>query len=182
MAAPLLRPGLLEGLTVAVAGVGAPGELGEAAGEAAASLGAQVTRIAVDPFGEEPAASGPADRLVWDGAAAFGAHPGPDGVRAALDGAWLALRAVAVAGWIEAERPGRVVLLAPRPGDAHAEAARAGLETLARALSIEWSRFGVLVVAIHPGRTTQARAVAELCGFLASAAGAYHQGSVIALR
>ena len=45
-----------------------------------------------------------------------------------------------------------ILLLAPPPGDAHAEAARAGLENLARTLSIEWARLGIRPVAIHPAR------------------------------
>ena len=46
---------------------------------------------------------------------------------------------------------GLIVLIAPPPGDAHHAAARAGLENLARTLSIEWARHGIRPVAILPG-------------------------------
>ncbi|HEX8102886.1 MAG TPA: hypothetical protein VF533_09750, partial [Solirubrobacteraceae bacterium] len=131
----------------------------------------------VDPFGDPPP-DGTADQLVWDGAGAFAAAGGDsvEAVRAALDGAWLAVRAFAP------ERTTKVVLLAPPPGDAHAAAARAGLENLARTLSIEWARFGVRTVAIHPGAATAPETVAGLCAFLASPAGDYHSGALIELR
>jgi hypothetical protein len=76
---------------------------------------------------------------------------------------------------------GLVVLLAPRPGDAHREAARSGLENLARTLSIEWARFGVRPVAILPGSATEAAEVAELVAYLASPAGAYYSGCAFTL-
>jgi hypothetical protein len=69
-----------------------------------------------------------------------------------------------------------VLLLAPPPGSAHAEAARAGLENLARTLSIELARFGVRVVALHAGPGTGAANVAEVAAFLASRAGEYYSG------
>jgi NAD(P)-dependent dehydrogenase (short-subunit alcohol dehydrogenase family) len=101
-------------------------------------------------------------------------------VRAALDGAWLAIRAVA-AGWIATGDGGLVLLLAPRPGDAHAEAARAGLENLARTLSIEWARHGIRPVALLSGARTEAGEVAELAASLASPAGAYFTGCTFTL-
>ena len=59
--------------------------------------------------------------------------------RQALDDAWDAIRAHAV----PPEAAGRlIVLIAPPPGDPRAAATRAGLENLARTLSIEWSRHG----------------------------------------
>ena len=171
---PLLRPGLLDGAAVLVAG---GGDLGGAVAGTAAGLGAAVTELAVDPWAPAPpTAPGDFTQLVWDGDAALRAEDGSvRGVLAALDGAWLAIRAVAP------ERVGKIVLLAPRPGDAHAEAARAGLENLARTLSIEWARFGVRTVAIWPGDTTPAETAAELCAFLASPAGDYHSGSLLVL-
>ena len=114
--------------------------------------------------------------LVWDASA----PPGADGVRAALDGAWLAIRPVATAAMIE-HGGGLIVLLAPRPGSAAAEAARAGLENLARTLSVEWARFGVRPVAILPGDATSPAEVAELAAFLASPAGGYYSGCAFTL-
>ncbi|HVE67771.1 MAG TPA: hypothetical protein VNB64_04245, partial [Solirubrobacteraceae bacterium] len=58
----------------------------------------------------------------------------------------------------------------------HAEAARAGLENLARTLSIEWARHNVRIVAVHPGTHTSAGEVAALTAFLASPAGEYYSG------
>ena len=177
---PLLRPGLLDGVAVCVAGAGGYAGAVAAAGS---RLGAAVSRLPVDPAGEEPSlAEIPAvDQLVWDGAGAFGDGGGVDALRAALDGGWLAIRPVANRDFIPEARGGRIVLLAPLPGDAHAAAARAGLENLARTLSIEWSRFGIRTVAIVPGAATTPETVAELCAFLASPAGDYHSGSVLAL-
>jgi hypothetical protein len=150
----VLRPGVLDGVGVLVAGAG---PLGAAVAARAAALGARVGDA------DEP------DVLVWDGAAAFAAAAGVDAVRAALDGAWAAIQP-------RATRPMLLLLLAPPPGDAHAEAARAGLENLARTLSIEWARMGIRPVAIHPGAATAAGEVAELAAFLASPAGAYYSG------
>jgi len=165
----VLRDGVLNGVAVVVAGTG---ELGPAVRERVGALGAHVVERAVDPWGEEPAFEGTADALVWD----VSAPPdGPDGIRAALDGAWLAIRPVATAAMI-GRGGGSILLLAPRPGDAAAAAARAGLENLARTLSVEWARHGVRPVAILPGSATSPAEVAELVAFLASRAGAYYSG------
>src|SRR5215211_1138206 len=59
--------------------------------------------------------------------------------RRALDAAWDAIRA----GALPPEHTrGLIVLIAPPPGDPHAQATRAGFENLARSLSIEWARHG----------------------------------------
>jgi NAD(P)-dependent dehydrogenase (short-subunit alcohol dehydrogenase family) len=108
---------------------------------------------------------GEIDVLVWDGTGLGG--------RAALDGAWDAIQP-AVEGPLAGG--GLIVLLAPAPGDAHAEAARAGLENMARTLSIEWARLGIRPVAVLPGVATDGSEVAELVAFLASPAGAYYSG------
>lgn len=123
--------------------------------------------------------------MVWDGAGAFAALGEPASVasaRAALDGAWLAARSVANAAMIPDARGGKIVLLAPPPGGAHAEAARAGLENLARVTSIEWARFQIKIVAIHPGADTTPDEVAELVAYLASPAGDFASGCLFALR
>jgi hypothetical protein len=66
----------------------------------------------VYPAGE---GGGEIDVLVWDGRDVFSG--GVDGVRAVLDEGWDAIRGVLHDGLL-------VVLIAPPPGDAHAEAAR----------------------------------------------------------
>ena len=170
----VLREGVLEGVALVLAG---SGELGAAVSERAAALGAGVADRTVDPWGEEPAFEGAADVLVWDASAP---PQGADGVRAALDGAWLAIRPVATAAMID-RGGGSIVLLAPRPGSAAAEAARAGLENLARTLSVEWARHGIRPVAILPGAATSPVEVAELTAFLASSAGAYYSGCAFTL-
>jgi hypothetical protein len=156
----VLRSGVLDGVRVLVAGAG---PLGDAVARRAAELGARV--------GEDDEL----DVLVWDGAAAFRSAAGVEAVHAALDGAWGAIQP-------RATRPMLLLLLAPPPGDAHAEAARAGLENLARTLSIEWARLEIRPVAIHPGAATPAGEVAELAAFLASPAGAYYSGCRFDLR
>lgn len=179
---PLLRPGLLDGLRVMVAGGGVESPFGAAVAARCEGLGGRVERLEVDPFGDEPPApEGEVDVLVWDGAAAFAAFEGVAAVRAALDGAWLAIRPVARAATSGAGGGGKVVLLAPRPGSEHAEAARSGLENLARTLSIEWARFGVRLVALVPGLVSEPEDVAELTAFLASRAGDYYSGCVFSL-
>jgi hypothetical protein len=150
----ILRPGVLHDVRVVVAG---PGRFGSAAASRCAELGA------VNCAGRE------AEVAVWDGAAAFASSSGVEGVRAALDDGWDAIRRALADGQL-------IVLLAPPPGDAHAEAARAGLENMARTLSIEWARRGIRPVAIHPGAATSPAEVAELVAYLASPAGAYFSG------
>ncbi|MDX6698081.1 MAG: hypothetical protein QOE65_1478 [Solirubrobacteraceae bacterium] len=143
--------------------VAGAGELGDAAAAACRSLGAALARDGLPD---------PLHTLVFDAAAAFAAG----GLRAALDGAWEAIRPAGTERMIPA-RDGQVVLLAPRPdAGPRAEAARAGLENLARTLSIEWARHQVRIVAIHPGSATAASEVGELTAFLASPAGAYYSG------
>ena len=110
-------------------------------------------------LGAEPASESP-DVLVFEGSGE---------VPAVLDEAWDAIR-----GALRDEQ--LIVLIAPPPGDAHAEAARAGLENMARTLSIEWARRAIRPVAITPGRTTSPAEIAELVAFLASPAGAYYSG------
>ena len=156
----LLRPGLLEGRAILVAGAG---ELGEAAASACSGLGASVARDELPD---------PLHTLVFDAADAFATG----GLRAALDGAWEAVRPAGVERMIPAG-DGQVVLLAPRPGAGkHVEATRDGLENLARTLSIEWARHQVRIVALHPGAGTPAAEVGALTAFLASPAGAYYSG------
>ena len=155
----VLRPGVLDGVRVTVA---AAGPLGEAVAARIAVLGATTS-------------SEEADVLVVDGAALFASAAGVDAVRAALDGTWDAIQPAA-------QHPMLILLLAPPPGDAHAEAARAGLENLARTLSIEWARLAIRPVAIHPGTATPAGEVAELAAFLTSPAGAYYSGCRFDLR
>jgi NAD(P)-dependent dehydrogenase (short-subunit alcohol dehydrogenase family) len=164
----ILRDGVLAGTAVVVAGAG---ELGRAVAARAAALGAEVVERAVDPRGGEEPFEGAADVLVYEAA---------EGMQAALDGAWLAIRPVATAAMID-RGGGLIVLLAPRPGGPEAEAARAGLENLARTLSIEWARFAVRPVAVLPGEATSPAEVAELVAFLASEAGAYYSGCAFTL-
>jgi hypothetical protein len=102
-------------------------------------------------------------------------HEATKGGQAALDDAWDAIRAHMLP-----PRKGLIVLLAPPPGDAHAEAARAGLENLARTLSIEWARHEIRPVTILQGGDPDA--TAELVAFLASKAGAYYAGCAFSLR
>jgi hypothetical protein len=151
----VLRDGVLAGTTLLVTG---EGELGGAVRERAAELGAATS--------EAP------DVLVFDGSRG--------GMQAVLDAAWDAIRPVATATMIPRE-DGRIVLLAPRPGDADSAGTRAGLENLARTLSVEWARFQIRPVAIVPGSETSSAEVAELVAFLASPAGEYYSGCAFEL-
>jgi NAD(P)-dependent dehydrogenase (short-subunit alcohol dehydrogenase family) len=164
----VLRTDVLRGVRALVAAPPGEASFAPAIAERTSALGAAARRLEVDPAGEE--AGGEADVLVWDGSAAAAAL-------ATLDGAWLVVRPVARA----MTGGGLIVLIAPPPGDPQAEAARAGLETMARTLSIEWARLGVRPVAVLPGAATEAGDVAELVAYLASPAGAYFSGCRLAL-
>jgi NAD(P)-dependent dehydrogenase (short-subunit alcohol dehydrogenase family) len=176
-AAPLLLlPGLLDGRVVALAGAA------RHTATLCAQLGAATPALDADLLDEDAviaaaAALGPVGTLVCDAAGSFAdAGGGLDGLRAAIDGAWNATRAVVNA----ALRPaggGKVVLLGPRPGDgAHAGALRAALENTARTLSIEWARHAIRTTAVLPGDATADDDVARLIAFLASPAGDYFSG------
>jgi NAD(P)-dependent dehydrogenase (short-subunit alcohol dehydrogenase family) len=118
----VLLAGLLNGVTVAVAGDSAPVAR-------CAALGAAIVALEIE------------DDMVLDTA--------PDVLVCAtgdLDTAFGATRAVANA-WIAAERGGKVVLVAPREDAPQ----RAALENLARTLSVEWARYDIRPTAILPG-------------------------------
>ncbi len=209
LAAELLRPGLLEGTSVLLAGTAEPlAPLGVAVSETCTELGAHVLICAADVADETivdelviaaVAESGGLDLLVVDGAGLF-AHGTADSadahaaLRICLDATWNVTRAVVNLAFLGAEprssnRPGscsptrRIVYLAPVSGAGeHAGAARAGLENLGRTLSIEWARHGITLVTIAPGEATAAGEVAALCAYLASPAGAYFSGCLLDLR
>jgi len=131
-----------------------PGVLAGVRVAAAGAVGARMAELGAELSTEAP------DVLVVEGGST---------VPAVLDEAWDAIRAVLRDGLL-------IVLVAPPPGDAHAEAARAGLENMARTLSIEWAPRGIRPVAITPGATTSPAEIAELVAYLASPAGAYFSG------
>jgi NAD(P)-dependent dehydrogenase (short-subunit alcohol dehydrogenase family) len=147
------------------------------------------------------------DVVVFDGAGAFAcalegaacASEGtcaPQGARAeegsgapereALDRcmelAWELTRTVADSAQLSAGWAGRIIYIAPPQGaGAHAGGVRAGLENLARTLSIEWARHGVTTTAIAPGVQTAAEEIGALTAYLASPAGAYFSGCLLDL-
>jgi hypothetical protein len=164
----ILRPHLLSGTTILLAAAEPPSRFGEAVASRCAELGARMHRVVVDPTGDEAERREGIDAVVWDGASLAGP-------RDVLDGAWLALRPQARV-MIGAEAGGKLLLIAPPPCDAGAEAARAGIENLARTLSIEWARYGIRTAALLPGSATDPGEVAELAAFLASRAGDYYSG------
>ena len=100
-----------------------------------------------------------------------------------LEASWRITQAVASGAFIERGEPGRIVYVAPRPNaGANTDAARAGLENLARTLSIEWARYGISPVAIAPSDETSPAEIAALSAYLASPAGAYFSGCLLDLR
>lgn len=173
------RPGLLADRIVVVAG---PEDHGLATASATAVAWGDA-ELADEASSEAAAADalarhGRLDALVYDGAHAFA----QGGLRHTLDTGWLAVRAVAVSAFIPEARGGAVALLAPGPGaGVHAEAARAGLENMARTLSIEWARFGVRPVAITPGAATTSEELGALLVYLLSPAGDYFSGCRLSL-
>jgi NAD(P)-dependent dehydrogenase (short-subunit alcohol dehydrogenase family) len=217
-ASQLLRPGLLRGVSIVLAGARASAAGERVAGDAGAvsfastvrdacaGLGARVSECACFDAAcaavDESATDGLADRaleqmggldlLAVDGAGLFaqaraGAQAGQsearDALVACLDASWNVTRAVANRAFLPHSHGGRIVYLAPSPdAGEHADAARAGLENLARTLSIEWARHGITTVAIVPGAATAASEVAALVAYLASPAGAYFSGCLLDLR
>jgi NAD(P)-dependent dehydrogenase (short-subunit alcohol dehydrogenase family) len=137
-------------------------------------------------------------------------------IRLNVEGTWLMTHAVAtkamMGGPDEDPRGGKIlnVTLSPHhglPGMAHSSAARAAVENLTRVLSIEWSRFGIRLVALAAGQfatetlmTKYPKPVVEgvagtiplgrlgteeefawLVAYLASPAGDFVSGSVITI-
>jgi NAD(P)-dependent dehydrogenase (short-subunit alcohol dehydrogenase family) len=94
-----------------------------------------------------------------------------------LEASWNITRALVNVALLPERAGGRIVYLAPACGShEHADAAGAGLENLARTLSIEWARHGITAVSVMPGRATSAGEVASLVAYLASPGGAYFSG------
>lgn len=207
----LLRPGLLSGTTVLVAGASlADGQatFGAATLTACGELQAQTLECELEADGtlltQEQALSQAVegslvgtidvDLLALDAASVFerarsrpeGEGSARTGLAACLDLSWGVTRAVAERAFLAKRRGGRIVLVGPSvDAGEHAGAAVAGLENLARTLSIEWARHRVTAVAIAPGnRSAAARAseVGALMAYLASPAGAYFSGCLLDLR
>jgi NAD(P)-dependent dehydrogenase (short-subunit alcohol dehydrogenase family) len=168
------RAGLLEGHAVGIAG--AQGAFGFAVARACAGLGADVVALRSGAEAEGLAGRERLEALVVDASAAA-----QEPADSALDGVWNVVRAAATVAMIPEGRGGKVVLVAPAPDGAAASAARAGLENMARTLSIEWARYGIRVVAIHPRVDGDTEAVSGLVAFLASEAGDYFSGCVLSL-
>jgi len=181
-AAQLFVPDLLRSKSILVVtppsdATGSPGEsFGRAVAEGAERLGARVRTSAPDVVFAE---LGAVDMLVVDGVALFAA----DGLHACLASAWDATRAVVNGAFLPADSGGRIIYLAPAPGaGGQADAARAGLENLARTLSVEWARHGITVVTIALGDATTPGEAGALTAYLASPAGAYFSGCQLDLR
>ncbi|MGN6188916.1 MAG: hypothetical protein ACTHOE_08455 [Conexibacter sp.] len=171
-ATELLRPHLLDGRLVALGGGG------DAFAASLEALGARTAALplALDEEAMAAAVDPATDVLVHDLRPAFA-----DGLRATLDLAWVTVRAVANAALIPGG--GKVTLIAPAPDPARPAVAgvRAAAENLARTLSIEWARHGIVTVAIAPGADTSDAELAALAAYLASPAGDYFSGCRLAL-
>jgi len=180
-ASVLLRSGLLEGVSVVVAGAGSP------VAKRCAELGAAVHALTADLLDEEALGAAvqalpAAGVLVCDTAPALrGAADDGEALAEAVAGAFNAMRALMTAR-LEPAGGGLALLIAPRPRDgALAGAAAAALENLARTTSVEWARLGVRVVAVRPRDATTDGGLADLVAYLASPAGAYFSGCVLDL-
>jgi len=203
-ASELLRAGLLEGVRVLLArGAESVAGEGSSAGEAVHALCTQLGASVLDcrplALGDPEAtesweqeleraltAAEAVDAIVIDCAGLY-ATASVQGARSALGAcmqvSWGVTRTLANAAMIPGERGGRVLYLAPPPGAGeHAEPIRAGLENLARTLSIEWARHRITTVAIAPGEDTPADELAALTAYLCSPAGAYFSGCLLDLR
>ncbi len=227
-ATEVLRPGLLDGVSIVLAHAGQPSSPTSAADGSLAgiiratcsSLGGAVHDCALICSGQPeaddaevaaalaavPAGPGGVQMLVVDAGGLFalvaqeadrrgepaGERGGAqaDALIATLEASWRVTRAVANAAFIPGEAGGRIVYLAPpTPGGAsagagavHVDATRAGLENLARTLSIEWARYGITPVTIAPGPRTTPSELAGVVAYLASPAGDYFSGCQLDLR
>jgi len=201
-----LRAGLLDGCAALVAGAPGLGPCGREAVAVLGALGARAVAFDLELTGEpeeqdqaiaaaaiEAAArAGEPRLLIVDGdsllgsAAAAREEAGVTAalpLSAALQATWSAVRAVAERCYIAPGGGGRVALIAPRPATGeHARAAAAGLENLARTLSIEWARHAITAVALIPGAASTVNELAVLCAYLGSPAGEYFSGCVLELR
>jgi NAD(P)-dependent dehydrogenase (short-subunit alcohol dehydrogenase family) len=201
----VLRAGLLDGVPIALAHAGPTDSGGSpawsvasAVGAACTELGAIVHELPLICSGEPEADDAALDAALTatpDGGAgirmllvdAGGMFAGrADALVATLEASWRVTRAVAGAAFIPGEAGGRIVYVAPPTqasgGEPHADAARAGLENLARTLSIEWARYGISPVTIAPGPSTPAEQIAGVVAYLASPAGDYFSGCQLDLR
>jgi hypothetical protein len=158
---------LLEGRAVAVAGVS------DAIRDSLASMGARIETLEVDSLPEDEERVGdwarvraPLHAVVYDVRPEVAA-----GLSRALESTWVAVREVAVGALIPGEAPGKVVMIAP-PEDAVC----AGLENLARTLSVEWARYGITTVTVALGARVDEAELAELVSFLCSRGGEYLSG------
>jgi NAD(P)-dependent dehydrogenase (short-subunit alcohol dehydrogenase family) len=188
----VLRAGLLDGVRAVVATAPQAGDTAAALEARLETLGARVARCELAPDAEPDAEAsaaaealgqlGGADLLVVDGPGLYAAAGGEAPLQASMQAGWELTRAVAAEAMVDGEG-GLVVLIAPPPAAGeHADAARAGLENLARTLSIEWARFGTRTVAVATGDATSPPELAELVAYLASPAGAYFSGCQLDLR
>jgi hypothetical protein len=189
----VLREGLLDGRAVALGGSGDPpsggsGGPGLAAAltaaltAALAALGARVEDVPAldggdeERVGEWARSRAPLHALVYaEHALVYAEHAlvyAERGFEDLLADAWAVVREVATGAMIAGGLGGKIVLVAPF-GEA---AVAAGLENLARTLSVEWARYGVTAVAIAPGARSTDDDLAELVCFLVSVAGEYFSG------
>lgn len=174
-----LAPGLLTGATVALAGAGpvtdgTAGRLDELGATVHAPDAATLADATV--LAQWAGAQAPWRALVVDATGPFG-EGGAERLTAMLHDVWSVIQTVATAAMLPAGQPARIVLIAPSPdAGLHAGAARAGLENLARTLSVEWARHAITPVAVLPGNTTAPSEIAELVAYLVSPAGAYLSG------
>lgn len=197
-AGELLRAGLLEGVTLVVAARPEATERSSAAAVASAAsrLGAAVGELALERAGsaeqEEQEASSAVEELlaqlgcvhalVVDCASLLDARDGREPLLEGMAAIWNAVRLTAQQGFMARGDGGRIILLAPPAGAERAAAAVAGLENLARTLSIEWARHRITAVAIAPAEAMPAEQLAALACFLLSPAGAYFSGCLLDLR
>jgi NAD(P)-dependent dehydrogenase (short-subunit alcohol dehydrogenase family) len=173
----LLRPRLLAERRIVLAGAAT-----EVLGDALRQLGAAVEPLDVeqlpaddDLVGDWARPRAPLHALVYSADRAFG-EGGREGLDATLEQAWCAVREVAVGALLD-RAPGKLLLIGPSPDAGPlAGAARAGLENLARTLSVEWARHGVTAAMIAPGAGTSDEQLASLACFVVSEGGDYLSG------
>jgi NAD(P)-dependent dehydrogenase (short-subunit alcohol dehydrogenase family) len=195
----ILRANLLDGVSIALARASGRSTLADTVRASCVELGARVSELELAVGVEDPAQRdahveqavarvlGEAeqiDLLVLDCAGLLAAETsGERALMASMEASWSVTHAVVGSAFLGRQRGGRIVYLAPAVDRGqHARAACAGLENLARTLSIEWARHEITTVAVAPGTHTSDAELGALVGYLASPAGAYFSGCLLDLR
>jgi hypothetical protein len=172
----LFQPDLLVDRRIVVTGA-LPGEIADVLHALGAEIATFESGADEDADEEWMRSHAPLHALVYDARGSFAGGGGPPALRDALEHAWIACRAAANGALIPGETGGKLILVGPAPdAGEYAEPIRAGLENLARTLSVEWARHRITTVAVTPRDAAPSEQLGQLLAYLCSPAGDYYSG------